>query len=367
MAVIGMVLPGWPGHDWPATRLAAVLREAGHEVCAWTVEELSPTGDAELGIGPHAPRDAPAHLARATSHLTVELMGPLVNRLLESRVDVVVYDSVALWGRVAAEWLGLPAVASLTHYPPPVLGPLPAPTHVDDAVARNRESILESWGVDIGDVLEIRHNRAATTIVYTIPTILGMSVDDSWYLTGPLLRHRPGPEEPSPVRTDRPLVYMSMGTAFNRDIGLHRQAIDALGDLGAQVVVSTGRGLDPALLHPLPSGVEVARWVDPRPILAAASLFVTHGGASSIHEGLSAAVPLLVLPQGVDQVDWARRVCALGAGWALDEPDADSIREQAQRLLADDGARRSARALADELERHDGVSVAIAAIERALS
>ena len=43
-------------------------------------------------------------------------------------------------------------------------------------------------------------------------------------------------------------------------------------------------------------------------------LFVSHGGANSVHESLAEAVPVIVVPLGLDQFDVAARLEAVGAG-----------------------------------------------------
>jgi UDP:flavonoid glycosyltransferase YjiC (YdhE family) len=49
----------------------------------------------------------------------------------------------------------------------------------------------------------------------------------------------------------------------------------------------------------------------------ACCLFVTHGGANSVHESLSCGKPLLVVPFSGDQYHWAEQVCALGVGYRI--------------------------------------------------
>ena len=48
-------------------------------------------------------------------------------------------------------------------------------------------------------------------------------------------------------------------------------------------------------------------------------IFITHGGINSIQEGLSAGVPLILIPQVYDQFDNAKRIEELEAGISLDK------------------------------------------------
>eukprot|EP00940_MAST-03C_sp_MAST-3C-sp2_P003397 g3397.t1 len=60
----------------------------------------------------------------------------------------------------------------------------------------------------------------------------------------------------------------------------------------------------------------VERWVNQQSVLGHPSvrLFVSHGGANSVHEAIAEAVPVIVVPLGLDQHDVASRAEASGAG-----------------------------------------------------
>jgi hypothetical protein len=61
----------------------------------------------------------------------------------------------------------------------------------------------------------------------------------------------------------------------------------------------------------------VGGWIDQPALLAAAAVFVTHGGLNSVKEAVVAQVPMVVLPMKFDQFDNANRVCALRIGTQL--------------------------------------------------
>ena len=65
---------------------------------------------------------------------------------------------------------------------------------------------------------------------------------------------------------------------------------------------------------------------------------------NSVSEALCAGTPLLVLPQTAEQAVNARRVAELGAGRVLfeDHPSAQTIRAEAEAVLASDAAARAA-------------------------
>ena len=66
-------------------------------------------------------------------------------------------------------------------------------------------------------------------------------------------------------------------------------------------------------------------------------MFVTHGGMNSTMEGLYYGVPMVVLPQMMEQEMTARRIEELGLGVALDPENltAEQLREVITRIQQD--------------------------------
>jgi UDP:flavonoid glycosyltransferase YjiC (YdhE family) len=78
---------------------------------------------------------------------------------------------------------------------------------------------------------------------------------------------------------------------------------------------------------------------------------VTHGGSGSTLAALAYGLPILFVPQGADQFENAAQVQALGAGARVLPADLtpESARSALESLLRDDGYRRRARAIAEEI------------------
>ena len=60
--------------------------------------------------------------------------------------------------------------------------------------------------------------------------------------------------------------------------------------------------------------------VNQQALFARVAAVVHHGGAGTTTTAARAGAPQLVVPQGADQVYWARRVAELGIGTACDGP-----------------------------------------------
>jgi MGT family glycosyltransferase len=148
-----------------------------------------------------------------------------------------------------------------------------------------------------------------------------------------------------PAGAERVLL-VSLGSAYTRQPGFYRRCLAAFSDLpGWHVVLQIGKYVDPAELGEVPSNVEVHSWVPQRAILEQADAFVTHAGMGGSSEGLLAGVPMIAVPQAVDQFANADRLVELGVARRLDTDDAtaEALRAALLELTADpEVARRSA-------------------------
>jgi MGT family glycosyltransferase len=390
VATIAAVHIGLGGHLGPLGRLGAALARQGHEVIAWAPE--SRRGQVEVDgvrLEPHEPmprEDIYGGLPGFTANLsqaTDRCAGELIEQMFERRVDLVVHDCHAPWGLVAAEFLGLPRIASDPLFPivdaraaalsgeeaaaasqdasGNGLRPLGAGanfypgglTAAVAAVESNRLAIVRRWGVDLGGWRDVMRCSAPAVASYTTEEILGAWAPRSgWWCLGPLMK----PVPTSPAKRARPLVYVAMGTFFNYAREVFLTAIEALADEPVDVIVSTGRGyVSPADLEPLPDNVVVHEFVDSREVLAVADAHVTHGGGSSVHESLMAGVPMVCIPLGSDQFIWSRRVAELGAGQVVSTTPA-AIRDGVRHVLEDKASRRRAEEVGRRLAEFDGES-----------
>ena len=174
---------------------------------------------------------------------------------------------------------------------------------------------------------------------------------------GPVLELRPvaGDDavvEPAswPIRAaDRPLVGLSLGSAFNAASDAQAVVMQGLADLDADVVVAAAPAThDPAL--GLPGNVAVVDGLTFSELASRADVVIAHGGASTTLAALAVGVPVVFLPFGGDQFLDADAVADAGAGVVV-EPDAlnpDALRAAVSRCLEPE-PRRVARAIAAEI------------------
>ena len=152
----------------------------------------------------------------------------------------------------------------------------------------------------------------------------------------------------------RPLVYVTMGTEFNKKPEIFRSILDGLAGEPFEVVVTVGASGDPAALGPVGDNVRVERFVPQSRLLPHAAVFVSHGGSGALLGGLNAGVPMLAIPQGADQFLNAETIVEHGLGLRLlpDELSPAAVRD-AVRQLVEDGRYRDAVAIASAVDRGD--------------
>ncbi len=404
---IGLLTLEVPGHLNPVCALGVALRRRGHRVgligsarvkdFAWRFGlAWHPTGTDETYRA--AP---PGRMRRVSStrrfrrwqairafgrQLETTLKRDLPAAIDEHELDGLVIDQTCAAGIHIAERLNIdfvvasPALAAL--WPPfdaPSIRPHRGPVRrhlrqwtyerllpeVDRLLFRRPErSILRGM---------IENDRGLAWVAQQPPwfEVAADRAPDHLHLTGPWFRDamldKPGEFDVDQL-DDRPVVYASMGTLFNRHPAMLRTILRAARDPGAQFVLSTG-GADVALPASLPPHVYATRFVPLEAMLDRADVMVSHAGVNSVLEALAHATPLVCLPMAFDQPAVARYVEALGAGARLDPHRVDpaQLRSAIQRILDDASHHRAAQRLAAKLAERAGATVAAEVIERALT
>jgi MGT family glycosyltransferase len=159
-----------------------------------------------------------------------------------------------------------------------------------------------------------------------------------------------------------PLVYITFGTIASgmaEGNAVFRTALHAIAELPVRALFTTGHGVDPGALGAIPANVQVEAFV-PRDVLPHAAAVVCHGGSGTVMGRVAAGVPMVVVPFGADQPHNAQRIAAMGAGLAVPDATAVTLRTAIERVLAE--AADSARRLAEEIASLPSLEQAVAAL-----
>jgi MGT family glycosyltransferase len=327
---------GYPvrGHTAPSLPIVAELARRGVDIDYYSLPTLKPliedVGARFVAYPPGyedlltTPVDTSEHLARNLA-ATEALLPPLLADL-RLPPDLVLFDASALWGGLIARRLVRPCVTSITTFAfnramLQMLG-APVPTAWSQPTF---ERLNAAHDAGLRDYPAVMAPVADLKFVYTSRAFqpAGRFFDDSYLFLGPLIDQRPREGVRAQATGSRPLAYVSLGTLFNRDHALLFRISEVLAARSWQVIVSLGDAAE-TQQQPWPEHVQAHAFVDQIGVLAKAQLFVTHGGMNSVSEALSHAVPMIVVPQAVDQHLVARQTANLGAAVVI-ERDAVSI------------------------------------------
>ena len=353
MKIAWFCIPAY-GHTNPTLGLVKTLTDAGHQVWYFSFEEfrekIEKAGatfigcdgyDFEMEDKENADRVGKDKVFATELLVSSTLaLDEMTTRVIgEIKPDVIVSDSVAFWGKLAAMKHGLPYVSSTTTF---AFNRYSAKYMQESAwdIARmliampriNKQlDRLRKKGYPVKSLLDIVQNDNDTnTIVYTSKYFQPCSdtFSDRYHFIGPSIRPITEPVEKTADKT----VYISMGTV-NQNRQFYRNCINVLASTGWQVIISMGTNTDH--FDDLPENIQVYESVDQMAVLSIADAFITHCGMNSASEGLYFGVPLVLFPQTPEQDAVAKRTEELGAGVRLKSISEEDVLDALTRVISE--------------------------------
>jgi MGT family glycosyltransferase len=310
-----------------------------------------------------------------------ERLFPFTRDLLQAeKPDYVIFDSLCAWAKYAAQSLGIPAVASIAtlliapgELPPFTLGmvaqTLGQMLPVMPEYLRTARRMRQTFGVQPGGLMSAVMSTGDLNLIYTSAQFQPSAdrFGDRYKFVGPSLSPRQNHNDfPFDQLVRRPLIYISLGTINNNKPDFYRQCFSAFADFPGQVILSVGKKIDLETLDEIPDNFIVRGFVPQLEVLQRVDLFITHGGMNSVQEGLWYGVPLIAIPQQVEQAVVARQVQKQGAGLALGvkppfgEVNTAELRAAADHILSDSNPyRRAACRLGESFRQAGGYTRAV--------
>jgi UDP:flavonoid glycosyltransferase YjiC (YdhE family) len=344
----GHVNPGLPlvtelvrrGHrvSYPTTaKFADAVRKAGAEALVHTTtfpERMPADGDDGVRM----------------FRTEFEAVTPQIERLYAGdQPDVIVCDIGAFQGPVLADRWRIPVVQLSASY-----------VVLPDGLQPDFPAFVRRFGLP-------RELLTPRPCLVAMPRSFQFNieaVDPGYTFVGPM-----GTPEKWSGPDDRPVLVISLGSSYTDRPDFYRTCMAAYADNGWHVEMATGRFTDPADLGPVPSNFVVRQWIPQASVLTGASAFITHAGMGGVMEALAQGVPMIAIPQAVDQLLTGPWIEELGLGRHVprDEVTVERLRTEldavstnrriAERLaavrreiLASGGVRRAADIVESQVE-----------------
>jgi hypothetical protein len=379
------------GHTNPTLPVMKELVERGHEVLYYNAEwfraKVAPTGVKYCALPEPLPSEREVsealheliHASLIISRMSPYLTRYLIEEFKRERPDVVIYDSVAMWGYIAARTHNIANICFITTF---VLdgsqGAIGLGTmlrflwaslpHVPKLLRWRRRMAQEFGKENSGGITEY----ADLNIVFTSEAFHPKNsfVDGRFRFVGPSINPatRDGDFSLAQLR-DGPKVYISLGTVNHLDLAFYQAVFRAFADYPAQFILSVGKQTDVAQLGMIPDNFVVRNYVPQLDILQQVDAFITHGGMNSVHEGLYYGVPEIAVPHHLEQLLNGKRVAETGTGVLLGDRrpygrvTAEELRQALDEVLSQPQYRQNAERIGKTLKDAGGYLRAVEEIE----
>ncbi len=305
----------------------------------------------------------------------IQVSDILTNELLPiiaaSPPDLILHDSMASWGRYIGRAACIPAVSTCVTFAfDPILGKIPS--------WRLLGKLCYDWFTNWGYFMETRaiinklaktyhfkphlpvelfNNYEKNNIVFTAQSIqpFGKKYDLSRYhFVGCSVAKRPKALDFDwSILSIRPLIYVSLGTLMGKDATFFKTIMAAFADSPYQLLLSIGQFLDIQDLGEIPSNCVVKNHVPQLEVLQRTAVFVTHAGLNSLNESVYYGIPMVMVPQQIEQDYNARHFAKLGCG-ILAKPNPTALRTAVDTILKSDFYRKKCVEFGADLQNAGG-------------
>lgn len=380
------------GHINPTLALVTELLRQGVRVTYFTTEAfrniIEPTGATFVPV-PSWMAENDKHneggekkeddggVAAAVPFIFLKEAGAYIDTVLDTlkndRPDAIIHDFAGIAGTIAADALQVPNVMLYTSYPSndsysvaAGFENVPADHSLRQAAAQLAQSYAETYGCRLLTVKEIFDGHGDFNLVMMQKKLVPHyeTFDDRFVFTGVQIGKRTAFGSWKAPANGKPLLYSSLGTAFNNWPEYYPLLFDAVRDLDINVFAALG-SIDPASLKDIPANVEVGQMVPQLEILSQASVFITHAGMGGTGEAIYYGVPMIAIPQMEEQAITARQIETLGLGCAFLDKSAitsEGLKNAIVKLLTEPSYKATARAYSADMRSLGGARASAQAL-----
>lgn len=332
-----------------------------------------------------------------TSSLNLETNEKLLNALntfkeiieeifkLDEKFDYIIYDSSFVLGGEVGRVLNIPTISSSSIFAineKIIKSLLDLPISqkfklkMEGAKPKIKEILSSHNYVDFVNELQEKYNikfpsmvdrsgkKGMLNIVYTSKYFqpYSESFDESYKFIGSsVIDRKESIDFDLSNNEDKKVIYISLGTIFNNSIEFYECCFKAFCNMNVKVIMSVGRKIDISIFKNIPSNFIVRNYVPQLEVLKYADVFITHGGMNSTNEGLYFNIPLILIPQSVDQPFVANRVAELGAGIVIEKNriTPEALNKCVAEILSDDNFKINSEKIGESLRESGGYKVGV--------
>jgi UDP:flavonoid glycosyltransferase YjiC (YdhE family) len=392
---------GGYGHIHPLMPLASALKGIGHQIAFVSRASLAPMVEAEgydyFPVGGDIAGDpefqqVKAEMAAIPTTFETEMVnytrlfcgvGPrlrapdLINIAERWQADMIIREAAEYGSLIAAEKLSLP------HATVAFTSALQCMSIFERDAASQLDLTRARWGLapdpalsalyrylhlsyapptfgthDVGDIDGFRSGTPIAPTTHFIRTELFDNVDNETL---------PGWIAQLPKQ---PTVYVTLGTEISKEPefwpGVMQTIIAGLRDAPINLIVTIGRGQDPALFGLQPANVHIEQYIPQSLLLSKCDLMVMHGGSNSLLAGLEVGLPMVIVPLIADQFFNANIIESMQIGQVVRRAQLTpvGIRAAVDEVLNNPVYRRNTAKLKAEMHALPGIQHAVDLIER---
>lgn len=317
------------------------------------------------------------NVAAAVPFLFLNEAGAYIDDILavleKDKPDAIMHDFAGIAGTMAADILKVPNIMIYTSYPSnesysvaESFESVPADHPLRIAAAQIAQGYAEKYGCRNMTVKEIFDGQGDLNLVMMQKRLVpnNESFGDNFVFTGVQIGKRTAFGSWKAPNNGKPLLYSSLGTAFNNWPEYYPILFDAVRDLDINVFAALG-AIDPASLKDIPANVEVAQMVPQLDILSQASVFITHAGMGGTGEAIYYGVPMIAIPQMDEQAITARQIEKTGLGVAFLDKSAitsEKLKAAIIKLLEDSSYKNTADDFSADMKSLGGAKASADAI-----
>lgn len=349
------------GHTNPTLALVKELIDQGEEVLYYSFpdlkEKIEETGATYMPYSIERLEDTNYTeeqlkyfpiVFRVCIESTATMLEFLLNEVDREKPDYIIHDSLATWGKYVGQIKQIPTICSTTTFPfhesflnmPKEFfnlilqfarGDL---KHLVKALSIQHR-LCKKYNIKKPPLLDALASKEKLNIVYTAAefTPNGDVFDETYCFVGPSISDRGEGEKVTLPISEKPVVYISLGSIFGDNKKFYEDCFHAFKDIEATFILSLGNKKKETDFSFVPENFILYDFVNQIDLLQKVDIFVTHGGMNSAQEGLYFKVPLILYPQQQEQEMIAQQVERLGCGIHLKECNSDTLKQSLLKLL----------------------------------